>query len=408
MLEILFDPCGGSRAVRLPGSKSEAARALILQYIYGAQRGRHVGLRGLPDCDDTRELAAALTRLRNGAGFNGEAMFDLGSGGTSLRFFVALVASLPGFRGVVDCAARLKQRPLTPLIAALRQAGAEIVGDGAPLRIVGRRLDGRGVTCGASVSSQFVSALMMASLLWERPFVPPVAPAVSGSYIDMTRKVTADFRLADEYRIEPDWSAASFFYQLAYLSPGREIKIERLVEPGRSLQGDSRSAALFASLGVDSDFKPDGSVAVKGNEEKILAVSSGAGAVRIDMGSTPDLVPPLAVALALRGVDFELRGVSHLRYKESDRLTALAVELAKVGIKLRVAPDSLRFDGAGSVSPCGPVFDSHGDHRIGMAMAVAAAALGEVRLAGESAISKSFPEFFGQMSKVGLMSRIVK
>lgn len=170
--------CADGRPVRLPGSKSMAARALVICYMLGAD----TRLLGMPDCNDTRELSAAFARLRawkqsDGADIDAPVDFNLGEGGTSLRFFLAVAASEPGLTARIDCAEALRRRPLAPLIDVLRRAGADIrcLGeDGrAPLLVKGTRLDGSGIEltpefrAAAGVSSQFVSALMMASIGWK-------------------------------------------------------------------------------------------------------------------------------------------------------------------------------------------------------------------------------------------------
>ena len=207
--------------ISLPASKSIAARALILSEIYSPT----VLPVGLPDCSDTVELYRALRRLRESDGK--EERYDLGSGATSLRFFLAYVASLPGFSGVVDCSAQLRERPLRPLIDVLRRAGAEIrcLGEegNAPVHVVGRKLKGldADVDVDAGVSSQFVSALMMASLLWEKPFEPSMGAKscgdrpVSAPYVEMTSAMMREFAMIAEnfrdaptpmlYEIELDW-----------------------------------------------------------------------------------------------------------------------------------------------------------------------------------------------------------
>ena len=118
--KFVFDRSVDTAPVCLPGSKSIAARAMVLSYVFG----NRTRLTGLPDCDDTRELSAAMALLSQSG--DGLTRYDLGTGGTSLRFFLALAASLPGKDMIIDCSDALRRRPLRPLIDALRQAGADI------------------------------------------------------------------------------------------------------------------------------------------------------------------------------------------------------------------------------------------------------------------------------------------
>lgn len=354
--------------ITLPGSKSIAARALILDRVYG------LGLifENMPDCDDTRELQSALRALDSGCRY-----FDLGTGGTSLRFFTAYVASLPGFECTVDCSDALRHRPLAPLIDALRRAGAEIEcldEEGrAPVRIRGARLNSRNVQVDATISSQFASALMLVSDMGESPVcISESTEMVSRPYIDMTRRMVADFRTfrtagIRHYVIEPDWSAASYFYEYKLLNHAVEFEMRGLMPPGVSLQGDARCAELFMNRG--------------GN---------------MDMRQTPDLVPALAVGLCVAGITFSMSGVANLRHKESNRLAAISEEMTKAGYILEVTDDSLSWCGTRCEPDAAPEFDAHGDHRI--AMALWAAGFRNIR--GKESVSKSFPSFFEEFSKL--------
>ena len=390
--------------VCLPGSKSIAARALICCRTIGCRE-----LRNLPDCDDTRELAAALEQFDAG----GEAgqLFNLGTGATSLRFFLALAASSPGFDGVIDCTDALRQRPIRPLVDALRSLGADIeylAEEGrSPLRVRGRRLDGGAVTLPDGLSSQFASALLLASPLWNRPLElsGKSIPSVSRPYFDMTRDVMHRFSESNgmPFMIGSDWSAAAPFYQLALMRPGMVIRLAGLVAPERSLQGDSAAAALFGRLGVSTVFgkNADGTYAeIVADLARVAALSASGSLLRLDMRDTPDLVPSLVTALCFAGIRFELTGVGHLRLKESDRVATLILELSKAGFVLSAGEDSMAWHGERVDVDGVPAYDSHGDHRIAMAMAVAVAVTGKGTLSGKEAVGKSFPGFFEELSKL--------
>ena len=250
--KFVFDRSVDTAPVCLPGSKSIAARAMVLSYVFG----NRTRLTGLPDCDDTRELSAAMALLSQSG--DGLTRYDLGTGGTSLRFFLALAASLPGKDMIIDCSDALRRRPLRPLIDALRQAGADIecleTEGCAPLRVRGGNLCGDGVAVNTEMSSQFASALLMVSPLWTSPFIlPRTVNAVSRPYIDMTdRMVRAFSMLPQQYHVEADWSAASYFYEYALLNPGCEVVIKNMPPLTGSLQGDRawaymrRSGSYFA------------------------------------------------------------------------------------------------------------------------------------------------------------------
>ncbi len=399
VLQISFEGEGCLESipcVSLPGSKSMAARMLILDYIRGNDRVPC----NFPDCDDSRELYDALRQLRENKRC---ATYDLGSGATSLRFFTALVASLENFEGVVDCSPQLRKRPFAQFVEALRGIGADIKymkNDGStPIYIRGRKLRGGNVSIDGSVSSQFISSLLMVSSLWDEPLKLDVSgEVVSYPYLNMTKRMIA--QESDLY-IEPDWSAAAFFYEMCMVSPGHEIMIKALVEPNKSLQGDAGSKKVFDLLGIESRWQDSGAVSICGKPEIIRSLSELSNGVKLDLGSMPDLVPALAMGLALSGIKFRLYNVSHLRYKESDRLSVLKSEMAKVGYLLDIGDDYISWGGAMCHVSKDCVIDSHGDHRIAMAFAIAAAKLNCVNILDADCVAKSFPRFFDELGKLG-------
>lgn len=401
------EPDADMALVRLPASKSVAARALILSHVYPGS----LLLSNMPDCDDTRELSHALNILAEG---NPGDAYDLGSGGTSLRFFLAFAASIPGFEGIIDCSEALRRRPLSPLIDALRRAGADIecLGkDGcAPVRVRGGRLDGKGVEVDDRISSQYVSALMMASPLWIHPFDYKPAGGVSRPYVEMTSRMidyVSNVETAEIYNIEEDWSAASFIYEYALLNPRMSIGLGCLEKRGESLQGDSACEGIFGKIGVDTWRDGDGCVRIKGNGDAIGKLRESVEPVEINLKDTPDLAPALAVGMCMAGIKYRLTGVAHLRHKESDRISTLVEELAKAGFRLEAGSDSLTWHGE-YAGRSGCAFSSHGDHRIAMAMAVAAVVLGEVAIEGAEAVSKSFPVFYEEAARLGIMGEICR
>lgn len=404
--------CADSRPVRLPGSKSMAARALVICYMLGAD----TRLLGMPDCNDTRELSAAFARLRawkqsDGADIDAPVDFNLGEGGTSLRFFLAVAASEPGLTARIDCAEALRRRPLAPLIDVLRRAGADIrcLGeDGrAPLLVKGTRLDGSGIEltpefrAAAGVSSQFVSALMMASISWKCRLKSAEVDVVSKPYMEMTRRMIDLLETRPEcYRIEPDWSAASYFYEFGMIT-GRRVRFEDDPDPKASLQGDAAIARIASAV-------------IDGRENCAPADDLSGELTALDMKDTPDLVPALAAGFCFAGIPFRFEDVAHLRLKETDRIAAVEEEMAKAGFRIDdgVATDGRAYmEWRGEMQPGfsgsreGRTFryDSHNDHRMAMSMAITAAAGGDVVISGAEAVRKSFPSFFDEIGKLGFV-----
>lgn len=399
--------------VELPPSKSMAARAMIINAV----RGEAPAPASAKDCDDLRVLKTALRQLLEPQ-VSDPCDINLEASGTAARFLTAFCAATPGIYATLRGCERLQQRPMAPLIESLRALGAEIEPIGAPgylpLRIRGRHLEGGAATIDAAFSSQFVSALLLVAPTMTRGLAlrystpPPSKPYVRMT-IDMMRQAGACVRQASDgidvaaqpYAapappVEADWSATSPFYEILALSPiGTEIEIPGLAAPETSLQGDARCAALFAPLGVSSHFTPEGTAILRRESTPDPAFFEA------DMNATPDLVPSLAMALALRGIHFKLKGIGHLRFKESDRTLVLSLALRRMLAgaeerlcdgewELKPSPD-VKFPGA---TPFNPV----ADHRMAMAIAPAALRIGQISISDADCVRKSFPGFFEQIA----------
>lgn len=436
IVKVHYDASREWESVRLPGSKSIAARALVCRYVYGLD----TELVNLPDCDDTIELSEALRRLSEKIDKPllrleefGELPpcvmeFNLGNGGTSLRFFVALAASLPGLTAYVDCAPGLKRRPLAPLLDELRHHGAEIEcleqPGYAPLKITGHRLKGNELAVNSGQSSQFLSALLMASPLWDidEPSVFSDV-VVSKPYVEMTRRVMESFAKSPaRYEIEADWSASSYFYELALAVPGRKLRIENLTDAEHSIQGDSKAQNIFAFLGVKTHCAEDSATGavLEGDPKAIRTLADTGMPIRLDMSDTPDLVPALAAGMCLAGIPYVLENVGTLRVKESDRLQALCAELHKSGFAVRVSNDiaegdaplpwekptvSLEWNGQRYPTADDETFEAWNDHRIAMAISILATRLGWLGIRDGEVVAKSFPDFYKELSRVGFNIR---
>ena len=396
--------------VDLPPSKSMAARAMFIDAVRGYAPAAPSGA----DCDDLRVLKTALIRLLA----HRDAEINLEASGTAMRFLTAFCAATPALRARIRGCARLEERPMAPLIASLRGLGADVECLGAPdclpLEVRGVSMQGGEVRIDASVSSQFVSALLLVAPAMERELTlryPEGCAPPSQPYVDMTvRMMRAAGALVqplpDGFRVAPggypeapphpeaDWSAAAAVYACVALAPeGTEGAFERLTPPERSAQGDSACASLFARIGVLTEFNASGGATIR----RCSSPHPDTGIFEADMRRTPDLVPSLAVALAMRGIPFRFEGVGHLRYKESDRVAELAAGLRLLlpdfGEECR--PDSWSVSpGATLRNPGATPIHTAADHRIAMAFAPAAMRVGPLRLDDYECVGKSFPRFF--------------
>ncbi len=410
MIYQIFPPDGILEAsVNLPVSKSIAVRGILLAYL----GGNLAVAASLADvCDDTRVLYDTLSR---GIPTDGSTV-DVGSAGTSMRFLAALIAASEGAYCVLTGTERMCRRPIEPLVDALRSLGAEIGYKGVegfpPLEIRGKKLSGGAIEIDAGVSSQFISALMFAVPLMAQELKIAFRGAIQSlPYIKMSAEmmkhcgVAADVDrdkaviAATAYKqasllVEADWSAAAFWYEVAALSAGW-LTLPRLKE--NSLQGDRAAAALFERLGVITEFADEGA--------ELSATPDLWNNLEADMSDMPDVVPALAVTSAIVGVPFRLSGVAALRDKECDRLQALVDELGKVGIMLTIENygNTLVWDGTRTPLRQVPIFDTHGDHRIAMALAPISIFVPGIVLRDAEVVSKSYPNFWSDFASAGFI-----
>lgn len=408
--------------VLLPLSKSESARTLIIDAIAGQPLTDSVTV-----CDDTTALRRALTTPGNTG-----AIIDIGAAGTAMRFLTAYFAATPGTDVVLDGSERMRQRPIAALVDALNQLGADISYAGqqgfAPLHIRGRRLSGGSVTIDASVSSQFISALMMVGAgMPDGLTIELTGEPVSQAYTRMTAAMMeargidvsiqpgavivrpGKYTAASAGAIGADWSAASYWYTIAALSSGW-IALPGLRLP--SLQGDSIMAKLGERIGVntarvdadDRPLMPGGNTPVPADTLQLSASPEQFSRLDIDATDFPDLIPTLAVAAAMLGMPFHITGVGTLRGKETDRIAALVNEALKLGLIFEADGDkSLSWDGTRIPITQLPVIDTYDDHRIAMAFAPCAIFIPGMSIRNPQVVAKSYPDFWTDMIHAGFV-----
>lgn len=393
--------------VSLPASKSIAARFLTLRALADAC----TRILNLPDCDDTSDLNRAIADLHLR-----KSVTQIRQGAASLRFFIALAAAYPDVDMRVDCHPSLLGRPLAPLIDALGKifSGFEAVRRGNSLYLSHRHPDPVDdsvirIDIDTSLTSQFLSALMMASLRAPVPVSLSFSDPVSSPYVSMTARAMSLFGAQFECRsheitvypsrldppqqltVETDWSSAAFVYQTAMLRPDVTIRIRDISLS--SSQGDAAVAGIFSRFGVSTvSDGPD--ILVRASADAIRRLQKCGKPVQIDLSDTPDIVPPLAVALALSGIGFRFTGIGHLRVKESDRIHRITAAMAQIGTVIVPGSDSISFSGETCEAPLSPVIDPALDHRIAMAMAPAVIKSGRLAVSCAQCVAKSFPLFW--------------
>lgn len=395
----------------LPSSKSISNRALVINRLAGnAEAPENVS-----DCDDTRVMIEWLASQPH--------TVDIGAAGTAMRFSTALLAVSDG-EHVITGTERMKNRPIAILVDALRTLGAEVEyveKDGyPPLRIVGNAcLEGGEISLPGNVSSQYISALLMIGPSLKNGLKLTLTDSVvSRPYIDMTLSIMREFGAecgwASEnvvevkpvtytkraYRVESDWSAASYWYEMVALAANDDAEV---VLPGLfadSLQGDSKGADVFAMLGVKTEHR--------GEDVVLTKTDNVVDCLTYDFVEQPDLAQTFVVACCMLGVPFHFTGLQSLKIKETDRIEALKTELAKLGFIIEDRNDSeLMWDGVQLViSPDEmeeTAIDTYEDHRMAMAFAPAALRLGSIRINNPEVVSKSYPRYWDDLKSVGFV-----
>lgn len=405
-------------AIEVPGSKSLTQRALIAASLAeGTSR-----LIGPLASEDTRYSSKALHQmgiamdkdprgrewLVHGRGgmiqASGEPIF-LGNNGTATRFLTS-VAALGNGTYTIDGDPRMHQRPIGPLIAALRGWGVDISAikgtDCPPLVINGRGIAGGTTILPEGKSSQYLSSLLLVAPYARTPARLKVeGDVLSKPYVAMTLSVmdafgipvdcTADFSSfsipqgcyrAREYQIEGDASNASYFWAAAAVTGGR-VTVTNVPVP--SLQGDALLVPLLGRMGCEVTRTGNG-ITLQGN--------SRLTGIRVDMGDMPDVVPTLAVVAAFAHGKTVIENIAHLRIKECDRLSAVVAELTKLGVKVEEQPAAMIIHGEGGAGLRGAEIETYDDHRMAMSLAVAGLRIPGVQITGEECVAKSFPDFW--------------
>ncbi len=412
MRTIETRPLRPESTIRVPGSKSYTHRTLIAAALSNGPSRVIDPLRS----EDTLLSLAALRQMGiqaqdnvqyidiNGMGGRFDACqspIDFRNSGTSMRLFGGLAALGSGDYTLTG-SRRMCERPMQPLLDSLNQIGVPARSRNnngcPPVVITGGRSNGGRTTIDCSVSSQYLSALLLIAPCLEQGLtIDVVKGPVSKPYIDMTVDIMNAFGVrlqqsdhtrfdvpggqayqSGKHRVEPDGSQAGYFWAAAAIT-GTRIKVHGITRASR--QGDIGLADVFAQMGCKVDEDSDG-IAVTGGDLR---------AVEVDMGNMPDVVPTLAVTAAFARGTTIIQNVAHLRAKECDRLAAVTSELQKMGIDAHAGDNALRIVGG---APRGADIDTYDDHRIAMSFAVAGLKTTGVRIADPGCVVKSFPDYW--------------
>lgn len=372
-------------------------------------------LSNLSKADDTHLMVSLLNRIEGNKRPALPIPIDCGDAGTVMRFLAALLSATPG-KWLITGSDRMKGRPIGILVESLRQMGAAIEYQGKagfpPLLIEGKELRGKELEMDGSVSSQFISALLLIAPQIKDGLCIKLKNKISSlPYIEMTLKLLNRFGIETnfidntitigqqhykpgELTIEPDWTSASYWYEMAALATRANLVLKGLQK--ESLQGDSILPTIFNHFGVKTEFLGDG----------IRLTKSGqiASAFSFDFNDYPDLAQTVIVTCVALGIPGKFTGLESLRIKETDRLTALQDELGRLGFKIDIDGNSeLKTQMSEPLSLNPEPIKTYGDHRMAMAFAPLALIYGSIRLENPSVVKKSYPEFWEDLTKTGFI-----
>ena len=396
--------------VKLPFSKSESNRALMI-----AAYGRFpLEINDLSDANDTVLLQKLLRSFSQGA-----SVFDCEDAGTVARFLMTFLAGKQG-EWTLTGSPRLCQRPMGDLVNALRQLGCLIEylekDDCLPVKIKGTDIQGVEISLNVEKSSQFASSLLLAAPMWPKGLKLHLEGNLNSlPYIDMTLSMmqnagakcqrNGDFIIVEyspyqnvKQIVTSDWSAASYWFELAALSDDCDLLLENLSFD--SLQGDAAIAEIMRFLGVEAIQEKSG-IRLK---KKLLEAENPV----FDFSETPDLFPAVVATCAGLKLKAGFKGIKNLALKESDRVAAMAEELRKIGATLvRLSDDEAflsSFENTSRLPYFHPViFDSHNDHRIAMSLAPLTLKTGEVCVKNPQAVEKSYRGYWNELGKFFVM-----
>ncbi|MAX70149.1 MAG: 3-phosphoshikimate 1-carboxyvinyltransferase [Flavobacteriaceae bacterium] len=389
------------QTVKITGSKSESNRLLLLQSLYP-----QIIFENLSNSDDSVLMKKALDSK--------DSLIDIHHAGTAMRFLTAYFSTQAGREIEITGSKRMKERPIKILVNALKSLGADITylqNDGfPPLKIKGKQLTKHKVELAASVSSQYISALLLiASKLENGLEITLNGKITSVPYIKMTLSLLDEIGIENSFTgnkitvkpntkdvntktivVESDWSSASYFYSIIALSDiGTEISISSYKQ--ESLQGDSVLSDIYEAFGVKTYYE--------NNSIRLVKEHVSNSKLEFNLADAPDIAQTIAVSAFGLGLECYMTGLHTLKIKETDRLVALKTELEKLGATVNITNDSLHLQTSSSIKENIKI-ETYNDHR----MAMAFAPLGLVTdliVKDADVVSKSYPKFWEDFKAIG-------
>jgi len=389
--------------INLPISKSECNRALILSLI---SHGK-ISLKKISDSEDTQNLNKIIFQINSK--LNEE--LNCGPAGTNFRFLTAALSIHSG-EFILNGNERMKERPIYELVDALNKLGGKITyleKEGfPPLKIIGKRILGGEIDINPSISSQFISALMMiAPELKNGLKINFNSKPVSFPYLKMTAEIMKECGAKveinekgiqilplpyqkHELSCENDWSAASYFYSMIAVESNLKMILPGL--KSNSLQGDSIVSEIFSQFGIETIYR-ENEIEIFNNQDVFCDY------FEYDFTDCPDLAQTLTFTCTALRIPGKITGLSTLKNKETDRIVALKNEMEKCGMKVEITNDSLKFSPEKEF-PKSIVIKTYDDHRMAMSATVMSFVCDSVTIENKKVVAKSFPKFWEECEKI--------
>ena len=388
-------------AVSISGSKSESNRLILLRAYTS-----YFKIFNLSNSDDTQLMLSAIESDKK--------EINIGHAGTAMRFLTSYYSSISENSKVLTGSKRMKQRPISILIDALKDLGCDIEyiekSGFPPLKINGKNILTNSVTLPADVSSQYISSLMMLGVSLENGLKIKLSSEITSlPYILMTKKIIDRIggitkiddgeitiepfkeKIIPEQFVESDWSSASYFYSIVALSDSARLTLSTFFK--ESLQGDSRLVDIYKIFGVETKFEENHIILIK---NKIDLPKS----INLNLKDSPDLAQTIIVTCLGLGVDCRLDGLHTLKIKETDRLIALKNEIEKFNVdKVEITENSITLENNSNLKH-EVVIDTYNDHRMAMSFAPLSL-LVPIKINNPEVVTKSYVNFWNDLESLG-------
>ncbi len=388
-------------AVSISGSKSESNRLILLRAYTS-----YFKIFNLSDSDDTQLMLSAIESDKK--------EINIGHAGTAMRFLTSYYSSISENSKVLTGSNRMKQRPISILVDALKDLGCDIEytekSGFPPIKINGKNILSNSVTLPADVSSQYISSLMMLGVSLENGLKIDLSSEITSlPYILMTKKIIDRIggvtkiddgeitiepfkeKVIPEQFVESDWSSASYFFSIAALSDSARLTLSTFFK--ESLQGDSRLVDIYKIFGVETKFEENNIILIK---NKIDLPKS----INLNLKDSPDLAQTIIVTCLGLGVDCKLDGLHTLKIKETDRLIALKNEIEKFNVdKVEITENSITLENNSNLKHQ-VIIETYNDHRMAMSFAPLSLIV-PIKINNPEVVTKSYINFWNDLESLG-------